>query len=229
MNTHSLRGSHPLIVIAAIAVILTCLLAIGVMTGIVPSPMNRGADKQDLTDATTSTTTTRREASPSGTTTTRESRTVTRAPAQEPRRLTSAEPARPAPATGATSSSTSQTVAAASPPPAACSNCGTVTSVRAVTQQGDASMIGPAAGALLGGVAGRQIGNGSGRTIATVVGAGVGAAAGTEIERRYKTTTSYVVAVRMNDGSHRSFNFPSAPGYSAGEKVRVVDGHLQRD
>ncbi|MEN3352350.1 MAG: hypothetical protein V7640_508, partial [Betaproteobacteria bacterium] len=30
---------HPLILIAAIAVILTCLLAIGVMTGIVPSPL----------------------------------------------------------------------------------------------------------------------------------------------------------------------------------------------
>ena len=226
MNAQSLRGNHPLIVIAAIAVILTCLLAIGVMTGIVPSPMNRNADKQELTDATTSTTTTRREASPSGTTVTRESRTVTKAPVQEPRRLTSSAPERPAPATGATSSSTSETVAASSPAPAACSNCGTVTSVRAVTQQGDASMIGPAAGALLGGVAGRQIGNGSGKTIATVIGAGVGAAAGTEVERRYKTTTSYVVAVRMNDGSHRSFNYASAPGVQAGSKVRVVDGQL---
>ena len=231
MNTQSLRGNHPLIVVAAIAVILTCLLAIGVMTGIVPSPMNRGADKQELTDATTATTTTRREASPSGTTTTRESRTVTRAPAQEPRRLTSSAPERtaPAPATGATSSSTSQTVAATSPAPAACTNCGTVTSVRAVTQQGDASMIGPAAGALLGGVAGRQIGSGSGQTIATVIGAGVGAAAGTEVERRYKTTTSYVVAVRMNDGSQRSFNYASAPGVQAGSKVRVVDGRLIHD
>jgi outer membrane lipoprotein SlyB len=229
MNTQSLRGSHPLIVIAAIAVILTCLLAIGVMTGIVPSPMNRAADRQELTDGTASTsTTTLRESSPSGTTTTRESRTVARAPASEPRRLTSSAP-KPAPATGATSSSTSETVAAASPAPAVCSNCGTVTSVRAVKQQGDASMIGPAAGALIGGLGGRQIGSGSGQTIATVVGAGVGAAAGTEIERRYKSTTSYVVAVRMNDGSHRSFNYASAPGVAAGSKVRVVDGKLIHD
>jgi outer membrane lipoprotein SlyB len=226
MNTHSLRGNHPLIVIAAIAVILTCLLAIGVMTGIVPSPMNRAADKQELT------------AAPSGapsattTTTTRESRSVTHKPASEPRRLTSSEPAKTAPATGATSGSTSETVAAASPAPAApapCHSCGTVTSVRAVKQQGEASMIGPAAGALLGGLAGRQIGNGSGKTIATVIGAGAGAAAGTEVERRYKSTTSYVVAVRMNDGSHRSFNYASAPGVSAGDKVRVVNGSLQRD
>jgi outer membrane lipoprotein SlyB len=90
-------------------------------------------------------------------------------------------------------------------------------------------MVGPAAGALIGGLAGRQIGSGTGRTIATVVGAGAGAAAGTEIERRYKSTTSYVVAVRMNDGSHRSFNYASAPGVSSGEKVRVVEGRLIRD
>jgi outer membrane lipoprotein SlyB len=215
---------HPLIMIAAAAVILTCLLAIGVMTGIVPSPMNRG-DKQDLTGAATSSTTTTLS-SPSGTTT-RETRTVTRTPVPEPRRLT-ASPA-PAPATGATSGSTSSTVAGAGPAPApavACSNCGTVTSVRAVKQQGEASMIGPAAGALLGGVLGRQIGHGSGRTIATVVGAGVGAGAGTEVERRYKSTTHYVVGVRMSDGSHRSFTYASAPNVQAGSKVRVVDGQL---
>jgi outer membrane lipoprotein SlyB len=219
-------------VIAATAVILTCLLAIGVMTGIVPSPMNRGADRDFTTSApTTSTTTTLQESSPSGTTTTRESRTVTRAPAPEPRRLTSRPPA-PAPATGATSTTASQSVAGAGPataPAPACTNCGTVSSVRAVTQQGEASMIGPAAGALLGGLAGRQIGGGTGKTIATVVGAGAGAAAGTEVERRYKSTTHYVVAVRMNDGSHRSFNYATAPNVQAGSKVRVVDGQLIHD
>src|ERR1043165_8365489 len=100
MNTQSLRGNHPLIVIAAIAVILTCLLAIGVMTGIVPSPMNRAADKQELTSAPSG------APSATTTTTTHESRTVPHAPAAAPRRLTSSEPTRPAPApaTGATSS-----------------------------------------------------------------------------------------------------------------------------
>ena len=232
---NSFNRTHPLIVIAATAVILTCLLAIGVMTGIIPSPMNRGADKQELTavpDARTNTaTTTLRETTPSGTTTTRESRTVTRAAPAEPRPRVAQQRA-PAPATGATSgSSASQTVAAASPAPAAasCANCGTVTSVRTVQQQGEAGMIGPAAGALAGGVLGRQIGDGSGKTIATVLGAGVGAAAGTEIERRYKTTTTYVVNVRMNDGTTRSFNYASAPSVQSGSKVRVVDGRLVHD
>jgi outer membrane lipoprotein SlyB len=235
MNT-GISKTHPMIVIAATAVLLTCLLAIGVMTGIVPSPMNRGADKQELTTgpaANTSTATTSlRESTPSGTTTTtRESRTVTRpaAPARERSNIADRTP--PAPAAGATAGSgASQSVAGSgAAAPAACSNCGTVTSVRAVTQQGEAGMIGPAAGALLGGVLGRQIGSGSGQTIATVAGAGVGAAAGTEVERRYKSSTHYVVNVRMNDGNSRSFNYASAPGVQAGSKVRVVDGQLVHD
>ena len=171
MDNVNVHKTHPLMIGAAIAVILTCLVALGVMTGVVPSPMNR-AEKQEVATApdtsTSSSTTTLREASPSGTTTTRESRTVTHK-TTEPRRLTARapEPA-PAPATGATSSpAPSNTVASAAPAPAACANCGTVTSVRAVTQQGEASMIGPAAGALLGGVLGRQIGSGTGRTGAT--------------------------------------------------------------
>lgn len=241
MDNVNVHKTHPLIMGAAIAVILTCLVALGVMTGVVPSPMNR-AEKQEVATAPdtstsaatttlrepspTGTTTTLRESSPTVTTTTRESRTVTHK--TEPRRLTARAP-EPAPATGATSSPAPSHTVASAPAPAVCHTCGTVTSVRAVSQQGEASMIGPAAGALLGGVLGRQIGNGTGRTVATVVGAGAGAAAGTEVERRYKTTTHYVVGVRMNDGSNRSFTYAQAPGVAAGERVRVVDGQLVRD
>jgi outer membrane lipoprotein SlyB len=98
-----------------------------------------------------------------------------------------------------------------------------------VKEQGEAGLIGPAAGGLLGGVVGHQIGNGRGNTIATVLGAAGGAAAGTEIERRYKSKTHYVVAVRMNDGRVRTFNYAAAPAVQTGDKVRVVKGHLVRD
>jgi outer membrane lipoprotein SlyB len=224
---NGLSKMHPLIMAAAAAVILTCLVALGVMTGIIPSGMNKSATPaQELTTAPNGP-----KALPGGTqfapgntassttTVTQEKRTVTRAPAHEPRRAE-----RDTAPAGATSSSTSQTVAGSGP--AACLNCGTVTSVRAVKRQGDAGMIGPAAGALLGGVLGHQVGNGTGQTIATVVGAGAGAAAGTEVERRYKSTTSYVVAVRLNDGSTREFTYENDPGVQAGSKVRVVDGRL---
>jgi outer membrane lipoprotein SlyB len=231
---NSISRTNPLIVVAAVAVILTCLVALGVLTGIIPSPMNRGVEKEELTSTAPTDANKFAPSAPaaprgtaSSTTTTRETRTVTRAPAAEPRpRVADRAPA-PAAAAGATSgSSASQSVAGSSPAPAACMNCGTVTSVNAVKQQGEAGMIGPAAGALLGGVLGNQIGGGSGKTIATVVGAGAGAAAGTEAERRYKSTTGYVVNVRLNDGTTRSFNYASDPGVQAGSKVRVVDGRL---
>jgi outer membrane lipoprotein SlyB len=101
--------------------------------------------------------------------------------------------------------------------------------VRTVRQQGEASMIGPAAGGLVGGVIGHQIGSGRGNTIATVLGAAGGAAAGTEIERRHKSTTHYVVAVRMGDGHVRHFNYAAAPGFQTGDRVRVVEGRLVRE
>ena len=228
---NGLNKMHPLIMAAAAAVILTCLVALGVMTGIIPSGNKTAAPAQELTVAPDGPKALQggQQFAPghtasSTTTVTQEKRTVTRAPAPAPERRAAREPAAPA---GATSSSTSQSVAGSGPAtPAVCMNCGTVTSVRAVKSQGDAGLIGPAAGALLGGVLGRQVGGGTGKTIATVVGAGAGAAAGTEVERRYKSTTSYVVAVRLNDGTTREFTYENDPGVQAGSKVRVVDGRL---
>jgi outer membrane lipoprotein SlyB len=229
---------HPVILIAAIAVILTCLFAIGVMTGLISSPLTRTAPADHLATATPQ--------SPSVTSgLTREDlfdkRTSAPAPAAEPRqRIVEKPPAvrtpeRDRPPVGRTQDTgTGGTIAggSASPPTrvaAACTNCGSITSVRAVTQQGEAGLIGPAAGTLLGSVAGSQIGSGSGKTIATVIGAGAGAAIGTEVERRSKSTTSYVVGVRMNDGTSRSFTYPNEPGVAVGDRVRLVDGRLLRD
>jgi outer membrane lipoprotein SlyB len=218
-------NTHPLIVIAATAVILTCLLAVGVMTGVVPSPLAR--ERAPNTDLTTNVPPRDAPASVA------QNAYAPAAPVTAPsNRATERAPARgtPPPAVGRTQSAgPSQTVAggAAAPAPAAeCANCGSVVSVKAVRTQGEAGLIGPAAGGLIGGVIGHQIGSGRGNTIATVVGAAGGAAAGTEIERRQKSTTHYVVAVRMNDGAVRHFNYAAAPGLETGDKVRVVNGRL---
>jgi outer membrane lipoprotein SlyB len=104
-----------------------------------------------------------------------------------------------------------------------------VSSVRAVKAQGEASMIGPAAGGVLGGLLGHQVGGGTGKTIATIAGAAVGAGVGTEVERRSRSTTHYVVVARLNDGTSPSFNYDSPPGVQVGDKVRVVDGRLHHD
>lgn len=247
MNDNSLRSTNPLMVIAATVLILTCLLAIGVMTGIVPSPLSKEDEKVVVLEgsavapaassATTTTTTTKRnnmvESHPAAAPAPvrRTERTVEKHRPHE-RTVEDRQPARTV--VGNTSSGPGEgTVAGGATPgrnvAAVCYNCGTVTSVRAVREQGQAGLIGPIAGGALGGLAGSQIGGGSGKTIATIAGAAGGAMVGTEVERRQKSTTSYVVGVRLNDGTTQTFNFNSAPGYQEGDRVRVVDGRLVRD
>ena len=198
--------SNPLMVIAATTLILTCLLAIGVMTGIIPSPLARDRAAPETV------------AAPANRSAAADSRPTARAPARTAER----------PPVGGTSSNASGgSVSGASPTVAAvCNNCGTVTSVRTVKQQGDAGLIGPIAGGAIGGAVGSQIGGGSGKTIATIVGAAAGAGVGTEVERRQKATTSYVVGVRLNDGTTQNFTYAEAPGVREGDKVKVVDGRL---
>ena len=60
------------------------------------------------------------------------------------------------------------------------------------------------------------------------VGAVGGALAGNEVEKRYKSTKTYKVSVRMEDGSYHSFDFDAAPPFAVGDRVRVIDGRLQR-
>lgn len=232
--------THPIIMIAGVAVILTCLLAIGVMTGIVPSPLTKHTvQTQGLSMApgtSPQTESSLNRYAPSGPVVAPKTR-LSDPPPPASRSASAGSSAARAPvtssgtlpATGTTESPAPTNTVSAAPAPAPCRNCGTVSAVRAVKKQGEAGMIGPAAGALIGGVVGNQIGSGRGNTIATVIGAGGGAAAGTEIERRAKSTTHYDVAVRMNDGSVRHFNYASAPGVHSGDRVRVVDGRLVRD
>ena len=107
---------------------------------------------------------------------------------------------------------------------AACANCGTVESVRAVEVKGEGSGIGAVAGGLTGAVVGSQLGRGHGNTAMTILGAAGGAFAGNEIEKNVKKQVSYRVTVRMDDGSFRTVS-QSAPA-ALGDKVRIVDGAL---
>ena len=234
MSENSFR-TNPLIVIAATTVILTCLLAIGVMTGIIPSPMARDrAVVERNVEAPAASTTSRSNFAENRSNLTdnranvTDNRSTARAPAPAPRERVAATP----PAGSTRSPAPSNTVAGSGPGrnvAAVCNNCGTVTSVRVVKRQGDAGLLGPIAGGAVGGLVGSQIGGGSGKTIATIAGAAGGAALGTEMERRHKATSTYVVNVRLNDGTTRSFNYGSAPGVQQGDRIRVVDDRLVRD
>ena len=112
---------------------------------------------------------------------------------------------------------------------AACDNCGTVTDVKTIKKEGEGSGVGAVAGGVLGGVLGHQVGSGRGNTAATIVGAGAGAYAGHQVEKSQKSTTTYQVIVKMEDGKSRTFNFSKETSYRVGDKIKVVDGKLTRE
>jgi outer membrane lipoprotein SlyB len=110
---------------------------------------------------------------------------------------------------------------------ARCAECGVVESVREIDTKGEGSGIGAVGGAVVGGVLGHQVGGGSGKQIATVVGAVGGAVAGNEIEKHVKSSKSYDITVRFEDGSSRVINEASAPSWRTGDRVKVINGVIQ--
>ena len=138
-------------------------------------------------------------------------RSVEAAPKPEPKRVE--QPAKSAPAQVAVAT-----------PRRICGNCGVVKSVMEVTNKVDASGGGAVAGAVVGGLAGNQMGEGRGKDLATVIGVVGGALAGNAIEKNVRKKTEYVVTLSMADGRTETFTLASAPGYAAGDKVKVIDG-----
>ncbi|MYM23749.1 glycine zipper 2TM domain-containing protein [Duganella sp. FT135W] len=110
---------------------------------------------------------------------------------------------------------------------APCSNCGVVESVRAIEHRPKGSGVGAVGGAVLGGLLGNQVGSGHGRQLATVAGAVGGAVAGNQIEGNMKTTQSWDVVVRMDNGTKRTFHNAQQPSWRSGDSVRVVNGQLR--
>jgi outer membrane lipoprotein SlyB len=108
-----------------------------------------------------------------------------------------------------------------------CENCGNVESVRTIKQRAEGSGLGAAGGAVLGGLLGNQIGGGNGKTLATAAGAIGGAVVGNQVEGNVKATTSYEIRVRLDDGTLRTFRQTSQPQWSSGDRVRIVKGRLR--
>lgn len=131
-------------------------------------------------------------------------------------------------ATDARKSGEARTVAA-KPAPAVRADLGEVIAVEPIVAEGDASGVGAAVGGVVGGLLGNQIGSGSGRKVATAVGAVGGAVAGHTIEKnRNEHVSGYRVSVRMDNGEQRSFTEGADTAVRTGDRVRVVEGSLQR-
>ena len=110
---------------------------------------------------------------------------------------------------------------------ASCTNCGRVESVRTIKTRAEGSGLGAAGGAVLGGLLGNQIGGGNGKKLATVAGAVGGAVVGNQVEGNMKANISYEVSVRMDNGGSRVFNLQNLNGYSTGDRIKVVNGALR--
>ncbi len=196
---------HPLMVGAMIAIILVCGLAAAALLGWLPSSTGRNAEAEAAANA--------------------QAMAANAAPGQPAKTQALAAPIDP-PGSGVRSVQHAppvQKLAVAAP----CHDCGVVDSVTPIETRGQGTGVGTAGGAILGGLLGNQVGSGNGRKLATVAGAIGGAVAGNQIEGNMKTTRSYKIVVRLEDGSTRTFHQSEQPGWRAGDHVRIVNGALR--
>jgi outer membrane lipoprotein SlyB len=200
-NPHTPNRIHPLVAVAAIAVLIACLVGIAAMTGMLP---NSNADKKSVAELQAEADQKAADAKAAADKVKQE---------READRIAANKKAR----------ENERAHQAA----AVCTNCGRVISVRAVQIHGKPSGVGVVGGAIVGGLLGNQIGGGTGKTLATVAGAVGGGYAGNEIEKRTSTQNAYEVNVQMEGGNVRSFPYNGVPPWHEGDRVRVVDGYLK--
>lgn len=111
----------------------------------------------------------------------------------------------------------------AAEPKAICNDCGVITNMTAIKQEGEGSGAGAVLGAIAGGVAGNQFGGGHGKEAATAIGAIAGGFGGNMAEKKIREKTAYKITVKMDSGYTRTVTVGSetAANYSVGSKVRV--------
>ena len=105
-------------------------------------------------------------------------------------------------------------------------DAGVVESVREVKDPGEAKGVGAIAGGVVGGVLGNKLGKG--KALGTLLGAAGGAFAGHQVEKQVRADKHWEIAVRLDDGSQRTLTSEAQPAWHAGDRVRIVDGKLER-
>jgi len=236
-------GHHPLMILAALAVVLFCLVGTAAILGWLPSSIGSTAANRPLNDADRAALASNMAPAPAPA-------AAPLAPAPQP--LASSQPAQlyaaqpaplPAPVEPPAPAVTqprdiaappvhehtqqAQQLAAADTRGHWCASCGNIESIRTITTRARGSGVGAGAGAVLGGLLGHQIGGGNGRNLATVAGAVGGAVVGNQVEGNMHATTSYEIRVRLDDGTLRTFHQSAQPSWRTGERVRIVKGHLR--
>ncbi|MBU7435950.1 glycine zipper 2TM domain-containing protein [Paraburkholderia fungorum] len=222
------RRLHPLVATAAGAVIIASLAATAAVTGLFPKASSTSAQTDQTQAAQVATqpgvvdsaapanTAAQQQAAAQAAAQQAAQQAPQRAPAPTQQQYAQQQQAQPAP----------QYAQQQPSQPAYCSTCGTVEGISAVRQEGHGTGIGAVGGAVAGGVVGNQFGSGNGRTAMTVLGALGGGLAGNSVEKHIRSTTSYSVRVRMENGKTRYFTYHEAPPFQQGQRVRVENGTL---
>ena len=195
METQASKPIHPLLIAAAIAVIVFCGAGVAAIMGWIPTSIGGGAPAHAL-QAT--------------------------APAAVPIAKPHTETVKPKSPVGAGTPAPAVNVAKIK-----CEECGVIESVREVEKAGTGTGLGAVGGAVAGGVLGNQIGAGRGKDVMTVVGAVAGGLAGNQIEKKVRSTKSYEITVRMEDGNTKILNEAAPPAWHSGDRVKVIDGRIQ--
>lgn len=227
-TSQSSRRIHPLIAAAAVSVMLASLVGAAAITGILPTSHSGNTPVITSTTPSASAAIAAESAGTdmNGKATEDTAVAPLKSPAAPatPSRHTPSHTAHARPAQPRTSHDEGSVALARAP--GICSSCGQVESIQPVQHAEKPSGLGVVAGAVLGGVLGNHVGGGNGRALATVAGAVGGGYAGNEVEKRTRSTTSYNVRVRMEDGNIRTFPYAAAPGWNVGDRVQVVNGSL---
>ncbi|MGK5049191.1 glycine zipper 2TM domain-containing protein [Janthinobacterium sp. GB4P2] len=217
--TTTTKSLHPLVLAAAVAVLLFCGVGTAALMGWLPSSQG---DAQPLAASTSAEQLANLQANqpqanlqPAGAQALAALPPQQQQPQQQPMR-------QPQPQQQA-----QQQYAAAAPAPQVCGNCGVIEAIHEVNTRAEGSGVGAAGGAVVGGLLGNQVGGGHGKQLATVLGAVGGAVAGNQIEGSVRATRSYNIVVRLDNGKTRTVHQSAAPNWRQGDRVRVVNGGLR--
>lgn len=213
--TTTTKSLHPLVLAAAVAVLLFCGVGTAALMGWLPSSQG---DAQPLAASTSAEQMANLQANqPSAALPPAGAQPLAALPPQQ--QQPQQQPVRqPQP---------QQQYAAAAPAPQVCGNCGVIEAIHEVNTRAEGSGVGAAGGAVVGGLLGNQVGGGHGRQLATVLGAVGGAVAGNQIEGSVRATRSYNIVVRLDNGKTRTVHQSAAPNWRQGDRVRIVNGGLR--
>jgi outer membrane lipoprotein SlyB len=216
MEAQAVRQTHPLMIIAAIAITLFSLVGIGAVLGWIPTSVgNQTAASTPLVQAPEQPAVQPEAAKP-----------AERKPAAKPKPkpVVKSEPPHPV----------AQAAVAPPPPPPApvivaaiCRECAVIEEVREIEKAGTGSGAGAVGGAVVGGVLGHQVGSGRGKDVATVLGVLGGGLAGNAIEKNARKTIEYQIVVRYEDGTKGLFTQATPPSWRSGDKVKIINGVIE--